>query len=54
MAMSLVQDGSGYPYFAECVHMYLQGVSVMKLKVEIEDVSDYEVQSFLKEVCSFI
>ena len=50
MAMSLVQDGSGFPYLAPCIYQYLQGVKVHDISVSIDDVADYNVRGLLEKV----
>ena len=49
MAMSLVQDGSGFPYMAPPLFEYLCGMST--IDVTKEDVPSYEVQQLLQQVC---
>ena len=48
MAMSLVQDGSGFPYMAPPLFEYLCGMSTIDMTKE--DVPSYEVQQLLQQV----
>lgn len=48
MAMSLVQDGSGFPYVAPPLFEYLCGMSTIDMTKE--DVPSYEVQQLLQQV----
>ena len=50
MAMSLVQDGSGFPFLAPCIYQYLQGMKVHDISVDIADVADYASRSLLEKV----
>ena len=49
MAMSFVQDRSGFPYMAPPLFEYLCGMSTTN--VTKEDVSSYEVQQLFQQVC---
>ena len=49
MAMSLVQDGSGFPHMAPPLFEYFCGMST--IDVTKEDVPSYEVQQLLQQVC---
>ena len=48
LAMSLVQDGSGFPYVAPPLFEYLCGMSTIDMTKE--DVPSYEVQQLLQQV----
>ena len=50
MAMSLVQEGSGFPYFAPPVYEYLCGAELSSIKVTVDDVPNLEVRAFIEEV----
>jgi hypothetical protein len=50
MAMSLVQDGSGFPYLAPCLYQYLQGVQVHNISVSIDEIADYDIRALLEKV----
>lgn len=50
MAMSLVQEGSGFPYIAPPVYEYLCGAELSTIDPTIEDVPNLEVKSFIEEV----
>jgi len=50
MAMSLLQQGSGFPYLAPPVYQYISGVELSAIKVSIEDVSSIEFRSVLEKV----
>ena len=48
MAISLVQGGSGFPFFAPPVYQYLCGVEMPT--IELQDVPNFEVISLLEKV----
>ena len=48
MAMSIAQEGSGFPFFATCVFDYLCGKDVND--ITIDDVPDYEARDLLCKV----
>ena len=50
MAMSIGQEGSGFPYFSRSVYKYLCGVNPMNIEVEVEDVPDFDVKNLLHKV----
>ena len=50
MAMSLLQQGSGFPYLAPSVYQYISGVSIPSIDVSIEDVSNFELRSIIDKV----
>ncbi len=43
MAMSLGQEGSGFPYFSPSVYKYLCGVAPKNIEVEEDVIPDYDV-----------
>ena len=50
MPMSLLQQGSGFPYLARPVYEYLCGCDPSQAAVGVEDVQDYEVVTLANEV----
>ncbi len=50
MAMSLVQQGSGFPFIAPPVYQYLCGTEMHMIELTTEDVPNYEVRLLLHEV----
>ena len=51
MAMSLEQEGSGFPYFSRSVYQYLCGLSPTEINVTVDDVpNDDGIQSRIIEV----
>ena len=53
MAMSLLQQGSGFPYLAPPVYQYISGVEVSKIDVSVEDIPNVELRSIIEKVCSY-
>lgn len=54
MAMSLAQDGSGFPYFSPSVYLYLCGLSPTAINVTVDDVPDYEVRGIIQQVFNLL
>ena len=50
MAMSITQQGSGFPYIAKPVYDYLCGLNLSQIVATVEDVPDFEVLAFINEV----
>ena len=50
MSMSLLQQGSGFPYLAPSVYQYISGVSMSSIDVSIEEVSNIELRSIIDKV----
>ena len=50
MAMSLLQQGSGFPYLAPCIYQYISGVELSAIDVSIEDVPSFELRSMIEKV----
>jgi hypothetical protein len=50
VGVSLVQGGSGYPFFAPAVYSYLCGQDISRIKVEIGEIPDLELKDFLEKV----
>ena len=50
MAMSLAQDGNGFPFFAPSMFDYICGKDVGEITVDINHVPDYEARDFLFKV----
>ena len=48
MALSLIQGGSSFPYFAEPMYDYLCGEDASSIKVSAEDVPSIDVAQLLK------
>ena len=51
MAVSLVQGGSGYPFFAPAIFEYLAGTDICAITPSLQDVPSAEVQQLIAEVC---
>lgn len=54
MAMSLVQGGSGFPFFAPPMYQYLCGMEMSSIAVSTQDVPNLEVLSLLEKVHDFL
>ena len=52
MAMSISQQGSGFPFFSLTIYKYLSNTDISTYEVIIEDVPDPEIRAFLKRVSS--
>ena len=52
MAMSLLQQGSGFPYLAPPVYQYISGVEVSKIDVSVEDIPNVEFRSIIEKVAT--
>lgn len=50
MAMSIPQQGSGFPFFTTTAYHYLASKEISKLEVILEDIPNPEVRRFLTEV----
>lgn len=50
MAMSIVQDGSGFSFLAPPVYQYICGVDIPRIAIADEDVPDYDVRKIIEEV----
>lgn len=50
MEVSLIQGGSGYPFFAPSTFSYLSGTDVCSILVDRDEIADVEVKQALKEV----
>lgn len=50
MGMSLMQGGSGYPYFAPCIFDYLCGKDLAEIMVSREDIPDGDMLLALEKV----
>ena len=50
MAMSILQQGSGFPFIAPCVYQYISDVSLSSIDISIEDVLNVEVRSIIDKV----
>ena len=50
MTMSLLQQGSGFPYLAPSVYQYISGVSISSIDISIEEVSSIELRSIIDKV----
>ena len=50
MGMSLVQKGSGFPFFVPCVYAYLIGTDVCSITVGQDEIPDPEVKEVLQKV----
>lgn len=48
--MSLVQGGTGFPFFAQCVYDYLCGKYVSTMIVGPDQIPDPEVTEMLRKV----
>ena len=54
VAMSIVQDGSGFSFLAPPVYQYICGMEIPRIAIADEDVPDYEVRKLIEEVCVHI
>ena len=50
MAMSLVQEGSGFPYIAPPVYKYLCSAEFSTIEPTVDDVQNLEATSFIEKV----
>ena len=50
IAMSLSQDGSGFPFFSPCLYQYLSGKELCNIKVIPDEVPDFEARDLLYKV----
>ena len=50
MAISLLQEGSGFPFFAPPIYQYLCGADIATIEVAMEDIPDFEVRNLIEEV----
>ena len=50
MAMSVVQDRSGFSFLAPPVYQYICGVDIPRISIADEDVPDYDVRKIIEEV----
>ena len=50
MGMSLIQRGSGFPFFAPCVYSYLSGADVCSIAIGRDEIPDPEVAEMLEKV----
>lgn len=50
MGMSLLQKGSGFPFFAPSVYSYISGVDAFSITVEVEEIPNQEVTDMLQKV----
>ena len=52
VGMSLVQGGSGYPFFAPAVYDYLTGKDVCSISPGINEIPDFDVINCIEKVLS--
>lgn len=50
MAMSLGQEGSGFPYFSDSIYKYWCGVDPMTIELDVDDIPDFDVKDVLLQV----
>ena len=50
MAMSIAQQGSGFPFFSLTTYQYLANKDIATFDVILEDIPNPEVRRFLAEV----
>lgn len=50
MAMSILQDGSGFAFIAPPVYKYICGQDITEISIVNEDVPDYEASALLRKV----
>ena len=50
MGVSIVQGGSGYPYFAPSTFSYLSGVDTLSILATQEEIADPEIKEALRKV----
>ena len=49
MAIALIQDSSGFPFFSPCVYEHLCGKDVLSLTVTQQDVPVFEARKLLDQ-----
>ena len=52
MGISIVQGGSGYPFFGPSTFSYLCGNDLPSIAVGRNEIADANVEHMLQEVCS--
>ena len=52
MAMSLLQQGSGFPYLAPPIYQYISGAELSEIDVSVEDVPSFELRNIIEKVIS--
>ena len=50
MAMSLPQEGSGFPFFAPCAYKCLCGMDPSAIAILPDEVPDFEAQALIEKV----
>ena len=50
MAMSILQQGSGFPYMAQPVYDYISGVELSDVSLSIEDIPSFELRTIVEKV----
>ena len=50
MAVSIVQGGSGFPFFSECMFKYLCGADIRSIRISLCEVPHYSVKTLLEKV----
>lgn len=50
MAMTIINCGGGYPFFAPSVYSYLCGIALNDIVVHSDEVPDYEMKTMINEV----
>lgn len=51
IGVSIVQGGSGFPFFAPSTYSYLCGVDLCSIVVGRDEIPDPEVEKTLQDVC---
>ena len=54
MAMSLAQQGSGFPFFGNSTFSYLCSQDISNIDVAVDEVPDHETRTLIMQVCRVI
>ena len=54
VGMSIVQGGSGYPFFAPSVYEYIAGKDVCSIYPDVEEIPDIDVNNCVVKVCLWL
>ncbi len=54
IAMSVIHGGPGPTFFASAVVDYLIGGRISSIKPDLSDIPDFEIQSKITMVCSYM
>ena len=54
MAMSLAQQGNGFPFFGSSTFLYLCGKDISTIEVPVDEVPDHKTRTLIKQVCILV